>query len=137
MSEAFPGRRSRDSFPGAIALLRAMVFVAIASLGVSASPTMAQFAAMPQSCLEVLPHTDDAPAGKSDVAETHERGTPSSHQIVCAVGGCVVAEPAGYSSSGVDMGLPDSISYAISDTFGSGGVVLPGRRPPIALQPRL
>lgn len=134
MSEAFPDRRSTCSIPGALVFLRAVIFIAVASLSATVSPAMAQFSPMPQDCMEVMSQAEVVAADLSDVAATEDCGPQSSHQAICPLAGCPPAELTRSSSGAAALGLPEAVTFVIPDTLGAGGSVAPGRRPPIGLR---
>lgn len=119
------------SILGAVVFLRAVIFIAVASLGAS-NPAMAQFSPMPQVCMEAVSHAEAALAGVADAA-TQECGPQSSHQIVCPLAGCPSAALARISSLSPTSDPPEAASFVTLNTLGAGGSVSPGRRPPIAL----
>lgn len=128
MSEAVPDRGSMRFLAGALVCLRALLV--IASLGVSASPVLAQVCSMPQGCVESMAQADVPFAMGSNVGVVHQ----SPHQMTCSLPGCLAADPTGTLSEIVTSDLRAAVSVVAEDVFGAGRVIAPGRRPPIAFR---
>lgn len=120
------------SIPGAVAFLRAVIFIAVAALGAS-NPAMAQFSTMPKGCMEAISHAETASSEVPDAA-TQECGPQSPHQAACPLAGCPSAALAGISPMAPTSNSPEAAAFVILNRLGAGGEIPPGRRPPIALQ---